>query len=503
MAWWNPKSWGETRNQRRLYRRNYTGASTSRLFNNFLGNSTSADKEIRPALRRLRDRCRQLARNEPIATKALQVFRTQVVGDKGLHLQVRARNLPRNGELKGDLDMAGNDILERLWKEWVKKGVCEITQKHSWIECQQMVQEGLVRDGEVLVKHIRNADNKFGYALQFLEPDYLDEDLNKTLDNGNRIVMGVELNALNRPVAYHLHSGAHPYDEVGVSGGRVRVPASDMLHIYRSDRCQQTRGVPLFASVMDKIHQLNGYSEAELVAARLGASRSLFLKPQDGVGYAGDDFSDEAPILDAGEPGSITQLPSGVDIVSPSMDHPNGAFADFHKAMLRSIATGLGLDYVTLSSNLESVSYSSIRSGTIESRDNYRVHQKFLIEHFAEPVFRQWLTLGMTSGAIPFPIERYSKFSNAAIFRPRGYQWVDPQKEVNSAVIGLQNGFMTFSDISQQISGRDIEETFSTLQADLEMADRFNLEINLEPLGAKNPAQPKVDEVSDGTEINE
>ena len=185
------------------------------------------------------------------------------------------------------------------------------------------------------------------------------------------------------------------------------------------------------------------------------------------------------------------------------MDHPNGAFADFHKAMLRSIATGLGLDYVTLSSNLESVSYSSIRSGTIESRDNYRVHQKFLIEHFAEPVFRQWLTLGMTSGAIPFPIERYSKFSNAAIFRPRGYQWVDPQKEVNSAVIGLQNGFMTFSDISQQISGRDIEETFSTLQADLEMADRFNLEINLEPLGAKNPAQPKVDEVSDGTEINE
>ena len=503
MAWWNPKSWGETRNQRKLYRRNYTGASTSRLFNNFLGNSTSADKEIRPALRRLRDRCRQLARNEPIATKALQVFRTQVVGDKGLHLQVRARNLPRNGELKGDLDMAGNDILERLWKEWIKKGVCEITQKHSWIDCQQMVQEGLVRDGEVLIKHIRNADNQFGYALQFLEPDYLDEELNKTLDNGNRIVMGVELNALNRPVAYHLHSGSHPYDEVGVTAGRVRVPASDMLHIYRSDRCQQTRGVPLFASVMDKIHQLNGYSEAELVAARLGASRSLFLKTQDGVGYAGDDFDQEAPIMDAGEPGSITQLPSGVDIVSPSMDHPNGAFADFHKAMLRSIATGLGLDYVTLSSNLESVSYSSIRSGTIESRDNYRVHQKFLIEHFAEPVFRQWLTLGMTSGAIPFPIERYSKFANAAIFRPRGYQWVDPQKEVNSAVIGLQNGFMTFSDISQQISGRDIEETFSTLQADLEMADRFNLEINLEPLGAKNPAQPKVDEVSDGTEINE
>lgn len=495
MAWYNPRTWNAKETKKRFpSQRNYTGASNSRLLSNFLGGSTSADKEIRPALRKIRDRCRQLSRNEPVATKALQIYRTQVVGDKGLHLQVRARNIPTKGKLKGDLDLVGNDIIERLWKEWIQKGVCEITQRHSWIDCQQLVIEGLVRDGEVLVKHIRNSDNKYGYSLQFLEPDFLDEDYNQVLDNGNRIVMGVELNKLNRPVAYYLHSGTHPYDDMGKTGGRTRIKADDMLHIYRPDRAQQTRGVPLFASVMDKIHQLNGYSEAELVSARLGASRSLYLKTQDGVGYAGDDFEEEAPIIDAGEPGSITQLPAGVDIVSPSMDHPNSGFSDFHKSMLRSIATGLGLDYVTLSSNLESVSYSSIRSGTIESRDNYRMHQRFLIEHFAMPVFKEWLTMGMTSGAIPFPIERYNKFANSAIFRARGYQWVDPAKEVKASIDALQNGFMTFSDISQQISGRDVEETFSTLQADLEMAERYNIDINLQPLGLKNPAQPKVDD---------
>ncbi len=501
MAWYNPRTWNAKETKKRFpSQRNYTGASNSRLLSNFLGGSTSADKEIRPALRKIRDRCRQLSRNEPIATKALQIYRTQVVGDKGLHLQVRARNIPTKGQLTGDLDLVGNDILERLWKEWIQKGVCEITQRHSWIDCQQLVIEGLVRDGEVLVKHIRNSDNKFGYSLQFLEPDFLDEEYNQVLDNGNRVVMGVELNKMNRPVAYYLHSGSHPYDDIGKTAGRTRIPASDLLHIYRPDRAQQTRGVPLFASVMDKIHQLNGYSEAELVSARLGASRSLYLKTQDGVGYAGDDFDEGAPIMDAGEPGSITQLPAGVDIVSPTMDHPNSGYSDFHKSMLRSIATGLGLDYVTLSSNLESVSYSSIRSGTIESRDNYRMHQRFLIEHFAMPVFREWLTMGMTSGAIPFPIERYSKFANSAIFRARGYQWVDPAKEVRASIDALQNGFMTFSDISQQISGRDVEETFSTLQADLEMAERYNIDINLQPLGLKNPAQPKVD---DGIEADE
>ena len=498
MSWYNPASWGKTEKRRFPYQRNYSGAGTGRLLSGFLGNSTSADSEIRPALRKLRDRCRQLARNEPIAAKALQIFRTQVVGDKGLHLQVRARNIPRPGQLKGDLDMSGNDIVERAWKEWSQKGVCEISGKFSWIDAQQLVQESLVRDGEVLIKHIRNADNRFGYAIQFLEPDYLDEEYNVPAKNGNRVVMGVELNQYNKPVAYHLHNGTtHPYDSSGQTGARVRVPAEDIMHIYKPERCQQTRGVPLFASVMNQIHQLNGYSEAELVAARLSASKSMFLQTQDGVGYSGDDFDNAAPIMDAGEPGSITNLPPGVSIVSPSMDHPNSGFADFHKAILRSIASGLGLDYVTLSSNLESVSYSSIRAGTIESRDNYKMHQRFLIEHFANPIFREWLGLGITSGAIPFPSDRFNKFADSVIFRARGYAWVDPQREINAAVTGLQNGFLSMSDVAQQTGGRDVEEVFSAIQSDLEMADRYNLKINLMPLGAKTAAQPEIDKGED------
>ena len=500
MSWYNPASWLKTKKRRFPYQRNYSGAGTGRLLSGFLGSSTSADSEIRPALRKLRDRCRQLARNEPIAAKALQIFRTQVVGDKGLHLQVRARNIPRPGQLKGDLDMSGNDIVERAFKEWSAKGVCEISGRHSWIDAQQLVQESLVRDGEVLIKHIRNADNRFGYAIQFLEPDYLDEEYNVPAKNGNRVVMGVELNQYNKPVAYHLHNGtAHPYDSSGQTGARVRIPAEDIMHIYKPERCQQTRGVPLFASVMNQIHQLNGYTEAELVAARLSASKSMFLQTQDGVGYSGDDFDQDniAPIMDAGEPGSITNLPPGVSIVSPSMDHPNSGFGDFHKAMLRSIASGLGLDYVTLSSNLESVSYSSIRAGTIESRDNYKMHQRFLIEHFANPIFREWLGLGITSGAIPFPSDRFNKFADSVIFRARGYAWVDPQREINAAVTGLQNGFLSMSDVAQQTGGRDVEEVFSAIQSDLEMADRYDLKINLMPLGAKTAAQPAIDKGED------
>ena len=94
--------------------------------------------------------------------------------------------------------MSGNDIVERAFKEWSQKGVCEISGKFSWIDAQQMMQESLVRDGEILIKHIRNADNRFGYAIQFLEPDYLDEEYNVPAKNGNRVVMGVELNHIQQ-----------------------------------------------------------------------------------------------------------------------------------------------------------------------------------------------------------------------------------------------------------------------------------------------------------------
>ena len=210
------KSKNSNKRTKPRFARSYTGAKASRLLADFLSPSSSADKEIRPALRTLRDRSRQLSRNEPFAQRALQIFRTNVVGEKGLHFQSKARNLPRQGELVGDLDAVGNDIIERQFKKWGHAGNCEVTGKFSWIDVQNLVIEGLVRDGEVLIRHIRNAENPFGYSLQLLEPDFLDEEYNTTnSDNGNRIVMGVELNKFNRPEAFWCFKGPdHPYDDL-------------------------------------------------------------------------------------------------------------------------------------------------------------------------------------------------------------------------------------------------------------------------------------------------
>ncbi len=92
------------------FARSYSVAKANRLLADFFSPSSSADKEIRPALRTLRDRSGQPSRNEPFAQRELQIFRTNVVGEKGLLFQSKACNFPRHGEFVGELDAISNDI---------------------------------------------------------------------------------------------------------------------------------------------------------------------------------------------------------------------------------------------------------------------------------------------------------------------------------------------------------------------------------------------------------
>ena len=481
-------------------KRNYLGNQVSSLLSDFLSPATSADTEIRAAIRRLRDRSRQLARNNPYAKRALQVYRTMIVGHEGLTFQSRARNLPLvNGRpdpntAQGPLDQVGNARIERAWKEWSQLGNCEVSGKLSWVDVQQLVIESVQRDGEVLVKLVRDKSLPFGFGLQVLEGDYLDEQYDTTLANGNRIIMGVELNRFHRPVAYHLFVGPdHPLD-YGTVGGyhhgmrRVRVPAEELLHIYLPERSQQTRGVPAFAAVMESMHQLQGYLQAEVVAARLGAAKMGFLQSPEGDGFDGEDTLDDyQPIMDA-SPGSIQQLPAGVNFQAWDPTHPTTAFKDFHSSVLRSIASGLGISYAELSNDLTDVNYSSIRQGAISERDHYRMLQNFLITHLAKPVHREWHKVQVLSGRFDWSMDKAeAKFISAAEFRGRGFAWVDPAKEINAAVDAVQSGFMSLSDVQLQY-GRDPEEVFAQIQQDLEMAERYGLTVgHFAPLGPKQP----------------
>lgn len=478
---------------RQYKKRSYAAARGGRLFGDFIQSNNSADSELRFTLEVMRSRSRELVRDNEFARRYMNLLKTNIVGDHGFQLQVKARNDD------GRLDATGNTIIENAWKRWGRLGSPTADGRMSWYDCQRLAVETLARDGEVFIKKLSGSKYRDGFAIQFIEADLVDEKKNETLPNGNQIRMGIELDKSHRPVAYHVLT-AHPGDKYYYSSQsrkHVRVPADEMLHIFMPTRTHQTRGEPFMVSAMSAMKMLHAYREAEVIAARIQASKMGFIKTPAGDDYMADGLeNDFQPVIDV-EPGSFHQLGAGQDISFFDPNHPNTGYAEFESAMLRGISSGLNVSYAALSNDLSSVNYSSIRQGALDERDGYRALQMFVIEHFIEPIFRSWLSSAMDFGGIPLPGNKYDKFSDNAYFRGRGWNWVDPLKEINAAVVGLQNGVLSMQDVAANY-GRDVEETFSQIARDKEMAQQFGLSMAFEPFGQKFPADPIVDGGNDG-----
>jgi len=486
MAWYN-NIFNRTPKKLTPFKRHYQGASTGRLFGDFLTSDKSADAEIKDSLKTLRDRARALARNDSYIARYLKLMVSNVVGKHGIRISSKARND------NGSLDLLANSQIEAAWKKWGKVGTCTSNGRMSFLDCQKLFVEALARDGEVLIRHVKTSSNDFGYQLQFLESDMLDENLNEIYKNGNKICMGVEIDSFRKPVAYHLfaeHPGNNSYN--GYSNKHIRVPAEELMHCYMPDRAEQTRGVSHIATAMSQTKMLGGYMEAEVIAARLGASKMGFFTSPDGDSFVGDGVQDTFnPVMNV-EPGTFHQLAHGQEFQSWDPSHPTSAFDSFTTTVLRSIASGLNISYHSLSNDLTSVNYSSIRQGALEDRSHFQIWQEFMVQHFVDRVFREWLEMSITTKAVNLPMGKFDKFSNAVNYIPRSFPWIDPLKEMQANVLGLQNGIVNFSEIVSSY-GKDVEETFEQHQKEKEMADQYGISTAFQPFGNKAPVPAEVE----------
>jgi capsid protein len=158
------------RDKKQVARRNYAAASKSRLFADFNASNRSADSEIRWALRDLRNRSRDLERNNEYFKRYLQLLRTNVVGENGFRLQLRAR------DLNGKIDMTGNNIIEGAWAEFSRLGGPTVDGQMSMIDLSNHIISSVARDGEVFLQIIKRPFLRHGIALMIIEPDRIDED---------------------------------------------------------------------------------------------------------------------------------------------------------------------------------------------------------------------------------------------------------------------------------------------------------------------------------------
>ena len=240
--------------------------------------------------------------------------------------------------------------------------------------------------------------------------------------------------------------------------------------------------------------------EATVVAARVGASKMGFFTTPDGDGTAlADDTEGEngaGDLITDAEPGAFPVLPEGYGFEPFNPDYPHAMYKDFVKTVLRGVASGIGVAYNTLANDLEGVNFSSIRSGVIEERDNWMALQNWMIENLLDDLFSTWLKFALLSGAVKtttgaaLPVAKFDKF-NAAVWKGRRWQWVDPEKDANANITLIDNGLRSRADVVSE-QGGDFDETLDALAEEQKKMEKLGLKIVQKTSGAaeKKPAEP-------------
>lgn len=492
-------------------RRSYAAATDSRLLADFITGATSADTEIYSSLVKLRNRSRELARNNDYVKSALRVIRNNIVG-QGIPFQAQVK------KQRGDkLDTVKNQQIESCWYEWTRAQSCDVSGRFSFTDIESLAITSTAKNGEIFIRLHREkfGSSKVPLALEVLAADLLDERYNvQARDTGNEIRMGVERDIWKRPVAYWFHA-KHPGDWVTVPGvlsigRRIRVPAKDVIHLFVPEDEDQTRAVPWFHTAITRLHHMQGYEEAEIVAARASASLMGFIETPEGQ-LQGDDIEDGQRVTEF-EPGVFKQLNPGEKMNVPALSRPGGQFDPFMRAMLRGVAAGSGLSYESLSRDYSQTNYSSARQALLEDRDNWRSVQQWMIRNFHQRVLEEWLDMAYLAGELSLPL--YA--TNPELYRevkwmPRGWGWVDPLKEVEAYKAAVRSGFTTLSEVIAQ-SGGDFDETMTVRAREIQRCKDLGIILDTDPgivpkpgvnpatLGSGNADQAPADQQQSSTD---
>ena len=473
----------------RRKRRDFEAAQMSRLVSGWTFGATTSDSEIQRNLPALVARSRDLSSNNDLMKRWLLLLRDNWIGDRGIRLLSRARRE------EGTPDRDARLRIQDAWREWGRKGNCTVEGELTWTDAQQLLSHRVPTDGELFVRKVIGYDNPSRFAVQFLETEFLDVNDMRDLPNGNRVRLGIELDSWRRRVAYHFLS-THRTDasaigsDVYIQGGRdrVRIEADRVEHLFLKERATQSRGIPWAHAAMMRLRQLHGYEEAEIIGARVGASKMGFLEEEGGNTYTGSD-EDEATgkIITDAEPGSFERLPKGVKVTTFNPEHPTTAFEAFRRAMVRGISGALNAAYTSVGNDLDGSNFSSARQEAIGERATYRVLQGWLAGQCHDPVFRTWLEVQLTLGLIPNLPTRQTDLIRYSLakWQGRGWPWVDPVKDVDAAERARKLRSRSLESIVADTSGDDWEEVLEQIKAEDDYAESLGLTI-----GGSEPTDP-------------
>ncbi len=415
--------------------RGYEAAARGRGTDGWRALGGNADAEIAASGAVLRERMRDLVRNDPLAAKAVQVLVSNIVGTG-----IRPR--------AAGADPAANKAADEVWRQWSR--LADADGHTDFHGLTQLAVREMIEGGEVFARRFRRPLSDrlpLPLQIQLLEADHLDSTRFDQRPDGSRIVQGIEYDSLGRRRAYWLYPD-HPGDPSPIFGQKlesVRVDASRIAHLFERQRVQN-RGVPWGAPAMRALRDLGDWHTSELTRKKIEASMVAFVFGVD------EDQQSLAPVvLDADgnrieqfEPGLIGYVRHGKDVKFNAPSSTSGIY-EWNRVQQHIIAAGFRVPYELLTGDLSQVNFSSSRVGLSEFRRMVEAVQwHIVIPQFCEPVWRWVMDMAATMGRIPdagIPAEwGLPKFDS-----------VNPLQDVQADILEVRSGFAT---VQQMIAKR-------------------------------------------------
>jgi lambda family phage portal protein len=460
---------------REISSRNYTGADRGRTMAEWRTTGASADLEIWRDQKLLRDRSRDLIRNNPYAAAAIRQLGANLVGP-GIKAKAQ-HSSPRVAKQA-----------QAIWDAWATSRVDGV---NRFSTLQLLAVRGAIEAGDSLIIWTPDKNGPDARA-HVLEGDFLDQTVNRLLDDGGRIVSGVEIDKDGNRVGYWIYNN-HPGDILGgysvsTDGSAIatglagsfsrRVDARDVDHVFLADRPGQNRGAPWFSAAIRKLRNVEQLEDSIQAKKRVEACLALIRETPDadsnpsplGVTATQTDGTTWEKFY----PGMVAKTLPGekVSVVNPSSTGDGDAF---HRSQMMAIAAGLGVPYHLLTGDVSQANYSSLRADTVAFwavLDTWLEHM--VLPHICEPAFARVMRRAALETGNPKLLEVTARWTPPA--RP----WVDPLKDITAEVVEVRSGFKSMQTALAE-RGANVADAFAEIAEANKLADKLGLALATDP----------------------
>ncbi|MDE3022250.1 MAG: phage portal protein [Pseudomonadota bacterium] len=423
-------------------------------------------------------------------------------------------------------------VVEAAWRAWADDPgrYCNMERSQNVSQMMRLAFRHKLVDGDALAvlhwlpERVGAGRAKYATTVQLIDPDRLS---NPQLQFDQMSFRGgVVIDAHGAATGYYIRR-AHQGDWWSAAQSMTwdLIPRETpwgrpiVVHDFEHDRAGQHRGgAGILAPVLQRLKMLVKYDSTELDAAIVNAIFGAYIESpfdpamvQDALGSeeydpalgayqaARADFHSQRKIT-LGEVRMPTLFP-GEKINAVDATRPASNFRDFEGAVLRNAASGIGISAQQLSNDWSDVNYSSARAALLEAWKTLTRRRDEFAQGFCQQIFVAFLEEVMEVEELPLPgnapdfIDARAAYSRCHWMGP-GRGWIDPVKEKEGAILGIDAGLSTLEHEAAENTGRDWEEILDQRQREIQAFKDRGLPLptwaNIQPAGV--PAQKTITE---------